>query len=861
VSASPDARRARVTAPLSGDVARTEAARRLVASAAHSAPLDRLAELARSLVATSAAQITLLAAEQTVVATAGAAGDLIARVLPLEDSLCARSALKGSALVIPDATADPRVAALPPVVDGVIAAYVGVPLRTAAGHVVGALCVFEPLPRPWSRNEVALLEQLASRVLAEVELAAVSADFEASRLRWELAIEAAGIGSFDWDLTTGHLVWDERLQSLFGYWPGGFAERIDAAFDRIHPDDRAGVEAAISDAVATCGDYRAEYRVLLPDGDQRWQAARGAVVADEQGTAVRLVGTAYDVTDARTGRDRAAHLLATMATGFLSVDRSWRVDYINAIGERVTGTRAGELVGRRLWEAFPGLEELAFGQEYKRAMATGEPVEFEAYYPHLGAWFDVRAVPSADGLALYFLDITARRESQEQSAAATARLELLADVSAELGASLEAPAAVARLAELLVPVLADWCIVTLVEEDGGVFDAGWWHGDAALRRVVERYAQVRVPLLSARSYVAQAHGSGDVALVPRGATQAVLDVLSPGEAHDLIRRLAPESLAVLPLRGRTRAVGLVSLFRDAGRPPLEGDDLVTALEVAARAGLALDNARLYDQQRSVAETLQRSLLTAPPEPDHCEIVVRYEPAAEVASVGGDWFDAFLQSDGATVLVIGDVVGHDVAAAAAMGQLRGLLRGIAWYSGAGPAEVLRGLDAAVEGLQLETTASAIVARVEQSGADLEAGVRRLRWSNAGHPPPLVLHPDSSVSVLDGPEADLLLGIDPRTDRSEATLDVESGSTVLLYTDGLVERRGQGIDEGLSALVEALATLAHLPLQELCDGLLDRLLPERGEDDVALVAVRLHPEGAARPAEAGPTSVPPQLRRDG
>ena len=136
------------------------------------------------------------------------------------------------------------------------------------------------------------------------------------------------------------------------------------------------------------------------------------------------------------------------------------------------------------------------------------------------------------------------------------------------------------------------------------------------------------------------------------------------------------------------------------------------------------------------------MLTAPPEPDHCEIVVRYVPAAAGAEIGGDWYDAFMQADGATVLAIGDVVGHDTRAAAAMGQVRGLLRGIGYASGGSPAEVLTELDRAMQGLALDTMATALVARLEQDDVDLRASQTRLRWSSAGHPPPVAARPPTA-----------------------------------------------------------------------------------------------------------------------
>jgi len=258
---------------------------------------------------------------------------------------------------------------------------------------------------------------------------------------------------------------------------------------------------------------------------------------------------------------------------------------------------------------------------------------------------------------------------------------------------------------------------------------------------------------------------------------------------------------------------------------------------------------LYARTRRVAraaETLQRSMLSEPPQPDHVQMAVRYVPAAREAQVGGDWYDAFVQPDGATVLVIGDVVGHDTEAAAVMGQLRGLLRGIAFDSGLGPADVLRRLDAAVAGLAMDAIASVLVARLEQTPEEFEQGVTRLVWSNAGHLPPVVLTEDGGTELLDGgARADLLLGVDPGAPRREQEAVLQRGSTVLLYTDGLVERRDQVFDEGVDALRELLVRLGDLTVEQLADTLLTDLLPERAEDDVALVAVRLHAQDRPRP----------------
>jgi serine phosphatase RsbU (regulator of sigma subunit) len=289
----------------------------------------------------------------------------------------------------------------------------------------------------------------------------------------------------------------------------------------------------------------------------------------------------------------------------------------------------------------------------------------------------------------------------------------------------------------------------------------------------------------------------------------------------------------MALSARGRTLGAISVYRSADRPTFDAEDVTTVSEVASRVALALDNARLNAQQRRLAEGLQRSMLTDPPETDRAEIVVRYDPAVEAAEVGGDWYDAFVQPDGATVLVIGDVVGHDTEAAAAMGQLRGLLRGIAYRPGAGPGDVLTGLDGAMQGLGVRAMATAAIVRLERT----ESAGTRLRWSNAGHPPPLVLRRDGRVERLAGRRPELMLGVDAAAARTEQVTHVGPGDTVLLYTDGLVEGRDLPFDEGVDRLTTAVAQLADRPLPELCDAVVERVRPAELQDDVALVAIRL------------------------
>jgi serine phosphatase RsbU (regulator of sigma subunit) len=523
-------------------------------------------------------------------------------------------------------------------------------------------------------------------------------------------------------------------------------------------------------------------------------------------------------------------VIESMPIGFIGIDRDWRVTYVNATGEAVVGKTRQELVGASYWAAFPANVDNEFGSTYRAVMADGQARSVEAFYPEpLNRWFDVRAEPSPAGLSLYFTEVTARRKAQE-------RLALLARVGTELAGTLDMELAASRIPLLLTPDLADGCLVTLVDEDGRLRNIASWHIDPDRRGLLDRYADLRLAVLPPRAPLRRSlRGESVVA-----AGHEVAALFTDGAAGELLLQVGPRWVVTVPLHGHARVIGAMSLIVDRAKRP-DDADVVTAQEVGDRMGMALHNAALFEQQRQLAEALQRSLLSAPAVPDGVEIVVRYAPAVQAARVGGDWYDAFLQPSGATMLVIGDVVGHDVEAAAAMGQLRSMLRGLAVYSDAGPAEVLRGLDVAMAQLGIGTYATAAVARFAQTPDETAAGITRMRWSNAGHVPPLVIGPDGELVPLTEWRADLLLGVDSRARRSEAVVPLAPGSTVLLFTDGLLERRGGGdLDTGMARLRAVAAELADRPLPDLCDELIERLVDGRPEDDVALVAIRLHPQ---------------------
>ena len=559
----------------------------------------------------------------------------------------------------------------------------------------------------------------------------------------------------------------------------------------------------------------------------------------------------------RTGPlDRSAALatgvLATMPAALGCLDPAGRVALLNAEGERLLGRPAADVVGRPLTDVLCTGPAAAVTRACHEAVASSGPVSLEVPDPWGGpGWSALHAWPVSDGAAFVFVDVTARRQAQDEAeearraaetarrAAETARraaeragarTALLAAVTGELSGALDSESALGSLARLVVPALTDGCVVTVVDRDGRARDVGSWHVDPARRPLLDRYAEVRLDTLPTASPVARALRSGSEAQEP---VAAVLELMPPGPARDLLVELGPSTAVVLPLTADGRAVGVLTLYLDAGRT-LDDDDLAAAREVAAQAGRAVDRVHRQSEQAKLAEGLQRSLLTDLPTIAGAQVAARYVPAAEAARVGGDWYDAFLHTDGDPVVVIGDVAGHDTAAAAEMGQLRGLLRGIAHYSGAGPAEVLRGLDAAMAAMHTGTLATAAIARLEDGGT-------RLRWASAGHPPPLVADADAdgTVTVLADGLGDLLLGVDPTAVRRESTVPLRPGAVVLLYTDGLVERRDCDVDAGVDRLRRHLAALADRPLEQLADELLVRMLPATPGDDVALVAICVHP----------------------
>ncbi|MFE6235637.1 PP2C family protein-serine/threonine phosphatase [Cellulosimicrobium sp. NPDC057862] len=307
------------------------------------------------------------------------------------------------------------------------------------------------------------------------------------------------------------------------------------------------------------------------------------------------------------------------------------------------------------------------------------------------------------------------------------------------------------------------------------------------------------------------------------------------------------NLPVLDAAGRVTAVvhraeDVTSVVQAGGTtaPAVElpaGTADPTALSVVDQAlllGSSVDRyADVITRERSASLALQDSVLTPPPLIPGLTIDVRYRPAVPEVHVGGDWYDAFVHPDGETTVVVGDVTGHDVAAAAHMGHLRGVLRSVAFATDAGPAEALDAAERTAEGLGLQALSTVAVARIGTSGP---TGGRAVRWASAGHVPPVVRRADGAAHLLTARPSPML-GVGLGGPRAEHETSLGPGDTLLLYTDGLVERRDRSLRDVLDELPGRVEALGDVPPEELLDALLAELVPLGSQDDVALVMVHV------------------------
>nr|AFW04547.1 DNA binding protein [Streptomyces albus] len=410
------------------------------------------------------------------------------------------------------------------------------------------------------------------------------------------------------------------------------------------------------------------------------------------------------------------------------------------------------------------------------------------------------------------------------------RLALLAETTTNLTSTLDVHEALRRLTRLVVPRLADWAVIDLINESDEVWRAHVVHYEDGT--LVDREdLQGPMPPIPQESVMPLSWALRGAASTLAGPEnyQGPPDAGIAVAQRQMFEATGMHSAAIAPIRGVREVLGALTLGRAERRAPFL--DLSLLEDIARRTGLALENARLYQQQRRITETMQRHLLPQLPRVPGLEMAARYLAAPEASEVGGDWYDAFRLRDGAMAVAIGDVLGHDADAAAAMAQVRNVLRALAWSYQEPPSAIVARLDEAVLHVTGASLATLLFARIDAG----DGGGCRLTVSNAGHPPPLLVTHDGQVRFLDS-AVDPLIGAELASARQDITVELPPLSTLVLYTDGLVESRVGSLDEGLHRLGQHAAALARRPLDTFCDLLLRRVRPDDNDDDVALLAVR-------------------------
>ncbi|HEX8495553.1 MAG TPA: GAF domain-containing protein, partial [Actinomycetales bacterium] len=565
--------------------------------------------------------------------------------------------------LVPDVDGDPRVQGA---ISG-IGGYLGVPI-VIAGLAVGVLSVDQGASREWSPQDVVVLRQLAHNAGNELELRAVTAELALAATRLDVSLRAADVGGYELNAGTGELWWDERVVEMFGYDADTFTGRIDSFEARLHPDDRDRVTASIQAVLDQGGEMAEEYRVRLPNGVTRWISARGRRLVSESGE-VHLVGAVFDSTSMHLTRDRVARVIETMTDAYYSVDRDWRFTYVNNRAEKLLGRQRADLVGALLWDELPHSVGTETERCYRQVMDTGQPLTFEEHYPPpVDCRFELRAWATPDGVSVVFHDISDRHRDQlgrEQALAdvqaAHARLELLSDMTRALVSTLDVDEALGRLLDLLVPRLGDWCTVALADEGGEVRHCVGRHRDPALAAEVQRITELIGVVTGERSKTSTVLRTGQPLMVNDSTPRRLSQGWEGDELTHVLERLQMRHVIVVPLTSRERVLGIIILTGAGERPGFTEQDLTTATEVGRLAGLAIDNAQLYDRQRSAVEMLQRHLLPPLPQVPGLAITARYVAAATQAQVGGDFYWGALGPGAGATVAIGDVAGHDLAA--------------------------------------------------------------------------------------------------------------------------------------------------------------------------------------------------------
>jgi PAS domain S-box-containing protein len=564
------------------------------------------------------------------------------------------------------------------------------------------------------------------------------------------------------------------------------------------------------------------------------QLRRLDLIAQLAGLALdRALREGPSVTDGRN----LTEALETMPNAFFSLDNDFRITHVNTEGARLLRSTRESLTGNSWLNVFPQAAGSEFERQYRRALELGQPTVFEEYYPPLETWFEVHAWPSDHGLNVYFTDISERRFVETNRTAelanaelANRRLRLLTDLTARLSGSEDRTEVYERLTEVMVPGMADWCTVVVPGEEALIRVAAR-HRDPALDALAKRLVGAYPHAYSGPSPGVVAYRSGQPLRMGHLAKEIVeeLDDSVASAAYGRTLQLlgdGPGLLTPVAMDGEVQAV--LTLTRSGGDPFTDAD-VVAMLEVASSVASALSAADHHHTQRETARALQAAALpTSLPTSDRLQIAASYREASGAAQVGGDWYDAIELEGGRIALVVGDVAGHGLPAASLTAQMRNALRAHL-FAGAGPLESLLQLSRLVATQEPDALATIICLEIEP-----ESGV--CLWASAGHPSPIVVNPDGTSAHLQGRPAPPIGCSGPffaETGAEYRTI-LHPGGRLLLFTDGLFERRNVTLDVGLAHLmITAEQTLHESDPSQACAEILRAMLGDTHEDDACLL----------------------------
>ncbi|GHF86223.1 SpoIIE family protein phosphatase [Streptomyces griseosporeus] len=558
----------------------------------------------------------------------------------------------------------------------------------------------------------------------------------------------------------------------------------------------------------------------------------------------------------------------------IAADDRNRIIGVNSSAASLLGWDAHDLVGKRLTVLMPEHLRGRHTAAFTSLLLTGVPRILGRSIPVPALHRDGRVVPvrlrietqeSIDGRTVFVAQLTARTAPSAPSRDPSDRrhttrpapgpvhlpttrkksrkanfdrsapewLPVFAETGRAMASAHDVEVVLRRVCHVLTHGLADWCAADLFDEAGHLKRVCVVHRDPRVQ-VSGDHLGMLPPVSEATqgSLPRVLRGAGPLLLTltpPRGQAQ------SPLEARqlELVEELGGRSAVVAPLRAHREILGALTLVRVRDEHPFTKDDVPQIGDLVRSIALGVDSARLHRHIRSTAEELQRALLPELPRTGRLEMAARYVPSSTTAEVGGDWYDAFTLPGGDTALVIGDVSGHDLRAAVAMSALRNMLRGLAVDGEEPPGDVLRRLDLATHTLDPHATATCVYALIKGQ----EGGPWDLYHSSAGHLPPLLATQDGETRYLDAGRG-MLIGMDPGLPRHSACDALPPHSTLLLFTDGLIERRGESLDDAMARLSRHAAAHARAPLDVFCDELIIKFGADN-TDDIALLALRPTP----------------------